>query len=53
MMKKREGIDIVSEIGGITTIDAAVKLFEEKMDTKNLQRINAVSYTHLTLPTMQ
>ena len=49
MMKKREGIDIVSEIGGITTIDAAVKLFEEKMDTKNLQRINEITNTEVLI----
>ena len=49
MMKKREGIDIVSEIGGISTTDAAVKLFEEKMDTKNLQRINEITNTEILI----
>ena len=49
MMKKREGIDIVSEIGGVSTTDAAVKLFEEKMDTKNLQRINEITNTEILI----
>ena len=49
MMKKREGIDIVSEIGGISTTDAAVKLFEKIMDTKNLQRINEITNTEVLI----
>lgn len=39
MMKKMEGIDIVSEIGGIKTVDAARQVMQEKMDSEQYSRI--------------
>ena len=42
MMKKREGIDVVAEIGGIKTPEAALELFEQKMDAEHLDRIQKI-----------
>ena len=42
MMKKREGIDVVAEIGGIKTPEAALELFEQKMDAEHLARIQKI-----------
>ena len=42
MMKKKEGIDIVTEIGGINTVEDAKQLFKEKMDEENLSRIDRI-----------
>ena len=42
MMKKREGIDVVAEIGGIKTPEAALKLFKQKMDAEHLDRIQKI-----------
>ena len=36
MLEKKKGIDIVAEIGGITTKEAAIKLFKDKFDEENL-----------------
>ena len=36
MMKKREGVDIVVEIGGIKTPEAAARLFEKKLEAEQL-----------------
>jgi phosphoenolpyruvate carboxykinase (GTP) len=39
MLKRNVGLDIVKEIGGITTIEQANKLFEEKFDSEHLARL--------------
>ncbi len=49
MMKKNEGIDIVSEIGGISSSEGAIQLFEEKMDETNLSRIKQINNTEVLL----
>jgi len=49
MMKKKEGIDIVTEIGGINTVEDAKQLFKEKMDEENLSRIDRIKYSDALL----
>ncbi|MBN2569615.1 MAG: phosphoenolpyruvate carboxykinase (GTP) [Deltaproteobacteria bacterium] len=39
MLEMKKGIDIVTEIGGITTHEDALRLFEEKLDRENLSKI--------------
>jgi phosphoenolpyruvate carboxykinase (GTP) len=49
MFRKKEGIDIVSELGGITTHKAALKVFESKMDPEHLARIQQIKNTEVIL----
>ncbi len=42
MFTIKKGLDIVSEIGGITNVDAALKLFESKTDAANLEKIRRI-----------
>jgi len=42
MFQKKKGIDIVVHIGDITTIEAAMRLFENRLDKKNLSRIQEI-----------
>jgi len=49
MFEKKKGIDIVSEIGGITTFDKAMKLFEDKLDDKNLKRIQKIKHAEVII----
>ncbi len=42
MLEKKKGIDIVSKIGGIETIDAAMGVFKENMDQDNFSRIQRI-----------
>ena len=42
MFQKKKGIDIVVHIGGITTFEAAMRLFENRLDEKNLSRIQQI-----------
>jgi phosphoenolpyruvate carboxykinase (GTP) len=49
MMKRREGVDIVVEIGGIKTPEAAMRLFEEKLDTDNFSRLQRVKHPEVKL----
>ena len=42
MMRKNEGVDIVTEIGGISSIDTAKQLFEQKMDADQFKRIQEI-----------
>jgi len=42
MMKKKEGIDIVTEIGGIKTVEESRQLFKEKLNEENLSRIDRI-----------
>ncbi len=41
-MEFKKGVDILSAVGGIATIDAARKLFTERLDSEHLQRLNAI-----------
>ncbi len=49
MMKKREGIDVVVEIGGITTPEAVLQLFDQKMDAEQLDRIQKIKHSEARL----
>jgi phosphoenolpyruvate carboxykinase (GTP) len=49
MMKKREGVDIVVEIGGIKTPEAAMRLFEDKLNTEHFSRLQRVKHPEVTL----
>ncbi len=42
MFQKKKGIDIVVDIGDITTFEAAMRLFEKRLDEKNLSRIQKI-----------
>ena len=43
MGQDKEGVDIVKEIGGITTYEAATKIFEDNMDEINLSKLRRIS----------
>ena len=43
MLEFKQGVDILSAIGGITTIGEAKKLFEERLDPEHLQRLAAIT----------
>ena len=49
MMKMREGIDVVVEIGGITTPEAVLQLFDQKMDAEQLDRIQQIKHLEARL----
>ena len=49
MLEKKRGIDIVTEIGGITTYEAAIKLFKDKLDKENLSRIQKIKHSEVVL----
>jgi phosphoenolpyruvate carboxykinase (GTP) len=49
MLEKKKGIDIVVKIGGVKTYDAALKLFEEKLDQENLSRIKTIRHHEVVL----
>ena len=42
MLEKKKGIDIVREIGGITTYEAATQTFKKTLDKENLSRIQQI-----------
>lgn len=42
MLELKKGVDILAEIGGIKTIDAARKLFQEKLDKDHLAKLNKI-----------
>ena len=42
MLKLKEGVDILTEVGGIKSIDAARKLFEEKLDQTHLAKLGKI-----------
>ena len=44
MFQKKKGIDIVVEIGGITTLKEAMQLFENKLDETNLSKIQKITH---------
>jgi len=49
MLQKKEGIDIVVEIGGIKTYEAAVKLVEEKLDPEHLSRMQKIKHPEVII----
>ena len=49
MLQKKKGIDIVLEIGGITTWQAAMQLFADKLDKENLARIQKIKHPEVVL----
>jgi len=49
MFQKNKGIDIVVHIGGITTFEAAMRLFENRLDEKNLSRIQEIKNPEVAL----
>ncbi len=49
MLQKKKGIDIVIEIGGITTYEAAMQLFENKLDKTNLSRIQKIKHPEVVI----
>jgi len=42
MLKLKKGVDILSEIGGVKTIDEAKSLFEKKCDRESLSKLGKV-----------
>ncbi len=49
MFQKKKGIDIVVHIGGITTFETAMRLFENRLDEKNLSRIQEIKNPEVAL----
>ena len=49
MLEEKKGIDIVVEIGGITSYDAAMKLFKERLDEVHLSRIEQIKHPEVIL----
>ncbi len=43
MLERNKGVDIVTELGGIRTLDQARNLFREKMDDRHFARINQIT----------
>ena len=42
MLKLNEGVDILSEVGGIRSIDEARKIFSEKLDKESLAKLDKI-----------
>jgi len=49
MLKRKEGIDIVQDIGGITDGEAAAGVFKRTMDESNFSRIQKIKNTEVLL----
>ncbi|MGA7144107.1 MAG: phosphoenolpyruvate carboxykinase, partial [Desulfobacterales bacterium] len=49
MFQKHKGLDIVVEIGGITTFQEAMQLFENKLDETNLSRIQKITHPEVVI----
>ena len=49
MLQKKQGIDIVVEIGGIKTYEAAVALFDEELDPEHLARIQKIKHPEVVI----
>jgi phosphoenolpyruvate carboxykinase (GTP) len=49
MFQKHKGIDIVIEIGGITTFQEAMQLFENTLDETNLSRIQKITHPEVAI----
>lgn len=42
MLKLKQGIDILAEVGGVKSIEEARKIFNEKLDGENLAKLNKI-----------
>jgi phosphoenolpyruvate carboxykinase (GTP) len=49
MFQKKKGMDIVVHIGGITTFEEAMRLFENRLDEKNLSRIQEIKNSEVAV----
>ena len=49
MFQKKKGIDIAVDIGGITTFEAAMRLFENRLDEQNLSRIQEIKNSEVAV----
>ena len=49
MLETKKGIDILIEVGGITTAEAATQLLEKKLDTAHLSRIRQIKNAEIIL----
>ena len=49
MMLKQTGIDIVKELGGIDTVDAAMQLFANRLDPLHLDRLKKITHPEVLL----
>ena len=49
MLEKKKGVDIVTEIGGITSFEAANTLFENKLDPTSLSRIQKITHSEVVI----
>ncbi len=49
MLKRNEGVDIVQEIGGIRTAEAAQKVFEDKLDKEHLSRLSVIKNPNILI----
>jgi len=43
MLKLKQGVDILAEVGGIRTIDAARKVFAERLDDENRRKLAPIT----------
>jgi phosphoenolpyruvate carboxykinase (GTP) len=41
-LELEKGVDILTDVGGVTTIEQARKLFEEKLDAEHLAKLNRI-----------
>lgn len=49
MYQKKKGIDIVGEIGGIKTYEAAIQLFTARLDKTHLSRIREITHPEIII----
>jgi phosphoenolpyruvate carboxykinase (GTP) len=49
MLELHRGTDILADLGGITTVDQATALFEEKMDESNLAKIGTIQHEEVLI----
>ncbi|UCD23211.1 MAG: phosphoenolpyruvate carboxykinase (GTP), partial [Gemmatimonadota bacterium] len=42
MLKLKQGADILAEVGGVRTLDEAKKIFQDKLDADNLDKLNKI-----------
>jgi phosphoenolpyruvate carboxykinase (GTP) len=49
MLQKKKGVDIVAEIGGVKTYEAAMQLFADRLDDTHLARIRTISHPEIVV----
>lgn len=49
MLEFKKGVDILSDIGGINTIEEARKLFNEQLDSEHLSRLSRITHEDVLL----